>query len=69
MTDLTSRQRDILDLLADGCTNRQIADRLLLSQQTVRNRVTELLQQLDMPNRTTAAVWWALLQDRERDAP
>ncbi|HEU4909678.1 MAG TPA: response regulator transcription factor, partial [Propionibacteriaceae bacterium] len=40
---LTVREREILDLIADGCTNRQIGDRLFLAEKTVKNYVSGLL--------------------------
>jgi LuxR family transcriptional regulator, maltose regulon positive regulatory protein len=52
---LTPREREVLGLLAEGLTNRQIADRLVVSEHTVHRHVTNLLRKLDLPSRTAAA--------------
>ena len=59
---LTPRERDILDLIADGCTNRQIAERLFLAEKTVKNYVSALLAKLGMQRRTQAAVYGSELR-------
>lgn len=51
---LTARQADVLDLLADGLTNTEIADRLFVSHRTVENHVAAILMKLDVPNRNAA---------------
>ena len=56
---LTKQQDRLLDLLADGLTNREIAERLHLSEKTVRNYVSNLLTQLGMSHRTQAALYAA----------
>ena len=53
--DLTPREREVLGLLADGLTNRQIAERLVVSEHTVHRHVTNLLRKLELPSRTAAA--------------
>jgi len=53
--DLTPRERDVLDLLAAGARNHEIARRLGLSEKTVRNHVSALLLKLQVPDRTAAA--------------
>jgi DNA-binding CsgD family transcriptional regulator len=53
--ELTPREREVLRLLADGLTNRQIAERLVLSEHTVHRHVANLLRKLDLPSRTAAA--------------
>jgi LuxR family transcriptional regulator, maltose regulon positive regulatory protein len=53
--DLTPREREVLGLLAEGLTNRQIAERLVVSEHTVHRHVTNLLRKLDLPSRTAAA--------------
>jgi DNA-binding NarL/FixJ family response regulator len=55
MGELTAREREVLSLLADGLTNRQIAERLVVSEHTVHRHVTNLLRKLDLPSRTAAA--------------
>ena len=64
LTRLTSQERKILDLLADGLTNRQIGERLYLAEKTVKNYVSNLLMKLGMQRRTEAAVYAARLAER-----
>lgn len=45
----------MLRLLADGLTNRQIAERLVVSEHTVHRHVTNILRKLALPSRTAAA--------------
>ena len=59
---LTAREREILDLIAEGCTNRQIGERLFLAEKTVKNYVSGLLTKLGMQRRTQAAVYGAGLR-------
>jgi DNA-binding NarL/FixJ family response regulator len=54
---LTRREREVLTLLAEGLTNRQIAERLVISEHTVHRHVTNLLRKLDLPSRTAAAAY------------
>jgi two-component system response regulator DevR len=61
---LTAREREILDLIADGYTNRQIGERLFLAEKTVKNYVSGLLTKLGMQRRTQAAVYGATLRRR-----
>jgi two-component system, NarL family, response regulator DevR len=70
LTGLTERERDILDLLAQGLTNRQIGEQLYLAEKTVKNYVSNLLAKLGMERRTQAAVYAAGLRgSHERDRP
>ncbi|MGN6326037.1 response regulator [Pseudolysinimonas sp.] len=57
--DLSLRERQVLDLIADGMTNRQIGERLDLAEKTVKNYVSGLLAKLGMERRTQAAVYGA----------
>jgi two-component system response regulator DevR len=66
---LTARERDILDLIADGCTNRQIGERLFLAEKTVKNYVSGLLTKLGMQRRTQAAVYGATLRRQAGRTP
>ena len=59
---LTAREREILDLIADGCTNRQIGEQLFLAEKTVKNYVSSVLAKLGMERRTQAAVFGAQLR-------
>ena len=54
---LTDREREVLDLVAKGLTNRQIGERMFLSEKTVKNYVSSLLAKLGMESRTQAAVF------------
>jgi len=63
-SSLTAREREILDLIAEGCTNRQIGERLFLAEKTVKNYVSGLLTKLGMQRRTQAAVYGATLRQR-----
>ena len=67
---LTDQERKILDLIAEGLTNRQIGERMFLAEKTVKNYVSNLLSKLGMERRTEAAVFAAKLpQKRRTDAP
>lgn len=59
--DLTPRERDVLEHLAAGARNHEIARRLGMSDKTVRNHVSQVLLKLNVPDRTAAAL-------RARDA-
>ncbi len=59
LTALTLRDREILDLIAESLSNKQIGDRLFLAEKTVRNYVSALLSKLNMERRTQAAVFGA----------
>jgi two-component system response regulator DevR len=63
---LTDQERRILDLLAEGLTNRGIADRMYLAEKTVKNYVSNLLAKMGMQRRTEAAVYAARLNERHR---
>src|SRR5216117_1342066 len=62
---LTEQERKILDLIAEGLTNRQIAERMFLAEKTVKNYVSHLLAKLGMERRTEAAVFAARLQQEK----
>ena len=61
---LTEQERRILDLIAEGRTNRQIAESMYLAEKTVKNYVSNLLAKLGMHRRTEAAVYAARLAER-----
>jgi DNA-binding NarL/FixJ family response regulator len=52
--ELTAREREILDLVAAGSGNHEIARRLVLSEKTVRNHVSAILLKLQVPDRAAA---------------
>jgi DNA-binding NarL/FixJ family response regulator len=54
---LTPREQEILEQIAQGASNREIADRLYLSEKTVRNHITHILSQLGLRDRTQAAIY------------
>ncbi|MEQ1735080.1 MAG: response regulator transcription factor [Rhodoglobus sp.] len=58
-SELSMRERQVLDLIATGLTNRQIAEQLGLAEKTVKNYVSGLLAKLGMERRTQAAVYRA----------
>src|SRR5207302_9459597 len=51
---LTAREREILQLLADGMSNQDVAQKLLISQETVKSHVRHILTKLDAETRTQA---------------
>jgi two-component system response regulator DevR len=63
-SNLTTRERQVLELIAEGLTNRQIGDQLDLAEKTVKNYVSGLLAKLGMARRTQAAVYGAGLRPR-----
>ena len=66
ISPLTLRESQVLQLIADGLTNRQIGERLQLAEKTVKNYVSALLAKLNMERRTQAAVYGARLADDGR---
>ena len=52
---LSPREREVLELVAEGLTNRQIAERLVLSEHTVHRHVANILRKLRVPSRAAAA--------------
>lgn len=69
VSDLTPQQAKILFLIAEGLTNRQIAERLFLAEKTVKNHVTGLLAKLGVTHRTQAALLAHRLRSGGPDAP
>jgi LuxR family transcriptional regulator, maltose regulon positive regulatory protein len=61
LPELTPREREVLCLVAEGLTNRQIAERLVVSEHTIHRHVTNMLRKLELPSRTAAAALAARL--------
>lgn len=57
MRDLTEREMDVLRLIATGATNREIAEKLYISEGTVKNHVSNILNCLGLRDRTQAAIY------------
>ncbi|MEV0350208.1 response regulator transcription factor [Nonomuraea sp. NPDC050680] len=64
---LSDQERNILDLIGEGLTNRQIGERMFLAEKTVKNYVSNLLSKLDMQRRTQAAALSARLRADRHD--
>lgn len=64
---LTSRERQVLALVAVGLSNKEIARELDLSLSRVKDIVCEILNKLQVPNRTAAAAAWAARRPTDRD--
>ncbi|MFE5565924.1 response regulator [Amycolatopsis japonica] len=63
LNKLSAQERNVLDLIAAGLTNKQIAQQLFLSEKTVRNYVSSILTKLGLETRSSAAVF---VQEQER---
>jgi DNA-binding NarL/FixJ family response regulator len=63
---LSNQERKILDLIAEGLTNREIAERMFLAEKTVKNYVSNVLAKLDMSRRSEAAAYAARLEAQRR---
>ena len=61
---LSDQERNVLDLIGEGLTNRQIAERMFLAEKTVKNYVSHLLAKLGMQRRTQVAVLATELKDK-----
>ncbi|OKL51495.1 response regulator [Buchananella hordeovulneris] len=57
--DLTPSERKVLDLIADGLSNREIGERLGVAEKTVKNHITSLLSKMGLQRRTQVAAWVA----------
>ena len=57
LNNLTNRENEILNLIADGYSNAKIADSLHISPHTVKTHTNNLFRKLDVPNRLKAALW------------
>lgn len=68
LADLTDQERTLLDLLGEGLTNRQIAQRMFLAEKTIKNYVSRLLTKLGLERRTQAAVLATKLRTEQSDS-
>ena len=66
LASLTDQERRILDLIAEGLTNRQIGERMFLAEKTVKNYVSNVLMKLGMSRRSEAAAYAARLAERHK---
>ena len=57
--DLTPSERRVLELIGDGMSNREIADKLGVAEKTVKNHITALLAKMGLQRRTQVAAWVA----------
>src|SRR6266550_8229360 len=64
---LSSQEKRVLDLIGEGLTNREIAERMFLSEKTVKNYVSALLTKLGMNRRSQAAALVARIGERVGD--
>jgi two-component system, NarL family, response regulator DevR len=62
---LSNQERRVLDLVAEGLTNRQIGETLFLAEKTVKNYVSKMLAKLGMAHRSEAAAFAARVSERE----
>jgi DNA-binding NarL/FixJ family response regulator len=60
---VTPREGEVLDLVGEGLANKQIAQRLGISEKTVKAHLTSVFQRIGVLSRTEAAIWW---RDRRR---
>jgi len=66
---LSAQEERILDMIGEGLTNREIAERIHLSDKTVKNYVSTILQKLDVARRAEAASYVARVRAQERPKP
>ena len=57
--DLTAREAELIELMAQGYSNKEIADRLFLSPHTVKTHLRQAFRKAGVRNRVEAASWWA----------
>jgi two-component system response regulator DevR len=68
ITELTGQERKILDLVAEGMTNRQIAEKVFLAEKTVKNYVSNILLKLGLSRRAEAAAFMARRNMKSHDS-
>ncbi|MGW1124468.1 response regulator [Streptomyces sp. NPDC002526] len=68
LAGLSEREHSVLELIGEGLTNRQIAERLYLSEKTVKNHISRLLGKLGVERRVQAAVIAAHVHENDADS-
>ena len=68
LADLTHQERNVLERVVEGKTNRQIGEEMFLAEKTVKNYVSNLLTKTGFSTRTEAAVYAARLSERQHKA-
>jgi len=68
ISDLTPQERKILDLVAEGMTNREIAEKVFLAEKTVKNYVSNILSKLGLSRRAEAAAYMARRRAKRDDS-
>jgi two-component system response regulator DevR len=66
--DLTEQESKILDLVAEGLTNRQIAEKVFLAEKTVKNYVSNILMKLGLSRRAEVAAYMARKRSRQNQS-
>lgn len=56
--DITEKEYEVIQLVGDGCSNKEIADKLFLSEGTVRNYLSSILEKLELRDRTQLAIFY-----------
>jgi DNA-binding NarL/FixJ family response regulator len=70
LAELPARERDVLRLIGTGATNREIAQRLFISEGTVKSYVTNLFNRLNLKNRAQLAIYaTSIIWDESQDKP
>ena len=63
---LTEKERQVFDLIGEGCSNREIGEQMFIAEKTVKNYVSSVLAKLGLVRRTEAAALAARLEERQR---
>jgi DNA-binding NarL/FixJ family response regulator len=64
LAELSPREKEVLNLIATGANNREIATKLYISSKTVKNHITSILSKLNLRDRTQAAIWVNQIQSK-----
>lgn len=66
--DLTDREREILEYVAQGMSNKQIAEKIDRAEKTVKQHITAIHSKLGVHNRTTAALAYSSYKRKQRES-